>query len=225
MHNCELIVGGVASTYRRTILEEVGYYDTDTVTEDIGLSMKVAALGNRDNRLIYAVDVAAATEGVKDFRTLIRQRYRWKLGNLQNLYKYKHMTFSLNKRYSKSLTWYRIPMAFLGEMLLLVEPITLAYVFYLSIHYLTLSLLLGAYMTICLYLLLVIWPDEHLSIGGKLKASMYIPFLYFIFYLMNAVQLVSIVRCIKNKKTIIGRSAGHTNWISPERAGGTATLT
>ncbi|HSE61802.1 MAG TPA: glycosyltransferase family 2 protein, partial [Candidatus Saccharimonadales bacterium] len=37
--NSECIIGGVGSTYRREILEQVGFYDTDTLTEDIGLSM------------------------------------------------------------------------------------------------------------------------------------------------------------------------------------------
>ena len=45
--NCEMIVGGVASTYRKKVLEQVGYYDQNTQTEDIGLSMKLASLGNK----------------------------------------------------------------------------------------------------------------------------------------------------------------------------------
>lgn len=222
--NCELIVGGVASTYRRSVLDQVGNYDTDTVTEDIGLSMKVASLGNKKNRLVYAVDVAAMTEGVGDFKTLLRQRYRWKMGNLQNLYKFRKMVLSSDKKYSKMLTWYRMPMAFIGEVLLLFEPLVLGYVLYLTIHFTTLSLLLGAYMTVCLYLLMIIWPDEHLSFGGKIKASMFIPFLYFIFYIMNIVQLISVLRCIRNNKTITGLSAGHNTWVSPERSGGVATF-
>ena len=34
----------------------------------------------------------------------------------------------------------------------------------------------------------------------------------------------AIIRCIKNKKTITGLSAGHTTWISPERAGGAVSF-
>jgi hypothetical protein len=34
------------------------------------------------------------------------------------------------------------------------------------------------------------------------------------------VQLISVVRCLINHKTVTGRSAGHTSWISPKRAGG-----
>ncbi|MBX4197361.1 glycosyltransferase [Candidatus Saccharibacteria bacterium] len=222
--NSELIIGGVASTYRRKILQKVNFYDTDTVTEDIGLSMKIAALGNKKNRLVYAYDVAAMTEGVGDFSTLLRQRYRWKLGNLQNLFRYQKMLFSRNSKYSKSLSWYRMPMAFIGEILLLLEPISLGYVLYLSIHYFSLALILAAYISITIYLLMVIWPDEHMTIGGKLRASLYVPFLYFIFYIMNAVQLISVLRCIKNHRTVTGFSAGHTSWISPKRAGGNATF-
>jgi biofilm PGA synthesis N-glycosyltransferase PgaC len=221
--NCELIIGGVASTYRRKLLEEVNYYDTDTVTEDIGLSMKIASLGNKDHKLIYAVDVAAMTEGVGDFKTLLKQRYRWKMGNLQNLLKYRKMLFSTDERYSKMLSWYRMPMAFLGELLLLLEPLVLGYVLYLSIHFLTLTLIAGAYMTVCLYLLLIIWPDEHLGFTGKLKASLFIPMLYFIFYIMNAVQLASIVRCLVDHKKVTQLSH-QKPWISPERAGGTASF-
>ena len=222
--NSELIIGGVASTYRYSTLKEVGYYDTDTVTEDIGLSMKVAALGNKANKLVYAPDVAAMTEGVGDFKTLLKQRYRWKLGNLQNLVKYRHVMFSRDNKYSLMLRYYRMPMAFIGELLLLMEPLALGYVTYLSVRYFTPALVVAAYMSITAYLLLVIWPDEHMSAKGKLKASLYVPFLYFIFYIMNAVQLISVIRCIKNHKTVTGLSAGHTTWISPKRAGGAVTF-
>ncbi|HET6863669.1 MAG TPA: glycosyltransferase [Candidatus Saccharimonadales bacterium] len=222
--NSELIIGGVASTYRRSVLQQVGNYDTDTVTEDIGLSMKVVALGNKKNRLVYAYDVAAMTEGVGDFRTLLKQRYRWKLGNLQNLVKYRQIMFSRDSKYSFGLRWYRMPMAYIGELLLLLEPVALGYVIYLSVRFFTPVLILTAYTAITAYLLLVIWPDEHMNIKGKLKASLYVPFLYFIFYIMNAVQFISVIRCLKNHKTVVGLSSGHTNWVSPKRAGGTVSF-
>ena len=217
--NCELIIGGVASTYRHAVVKKVGYYDTDTVTEDIGLSIKIAAHGNKAHRLLYAADVAAMTEGVADFKTLLRQRYRWKLGNLQNIFKYRHMFFSRNQRYTKSLTYYRFPMAFLGELLLLLEPISFSYILYLTIHFYTLALLVGAYMTITAYLLLIIWPDEHLSWRGKIKSSLLAPSLYFIFYLMNVVQLISIIRCLQDTNIIFRLRNTENTWMSPTRVG------
>lgn len=217
--NCELIVGGVASTYRRKTLDSVRHYSTDTVTEDIGLSMKIAARGNRKNRLIYAADVAAMTESVEDFRALLRQRYRWKLGSLQNLVKYRRMLFSTDRKYTKTLTFYRVPMSFIGELLLLLEPLALGYVVYLSTKYSTLGLFMSAYMTITAYVLLVIWPDEHLTFWGKVKASLYAPILYFVFYIMNAIQLISIIRCLLNGQKIVSLKDSRNTWISPNRAG------
>jgi cellulose synthase/poly-beta-1,6-N-acetylglucosamine synthase-like glycosyltransferase len=224
MTNCELIVGGVASTYRRRMLDSVRQYGTDTVTEDIGLSMKIAARGNRKNRLIYAADVAAMTEGVEDFQTLLRQRYRWKLGSLQNLVKYRRMLFSRDKKYTKMLTFYRVPMAFFGELLLLLEPVVLAYVIYISTKFLTPALFISAYMTITIYVLMIIWPDEHLDLWGKVKASIYTPLLYFVFYIMNIVQLVSIIRCLINGKQIVSLKETRKTWISPKRSGKTISF-
>jgi biofilm PGA synthesis N-glycosyltransferase PgaC len=222
--NCELIIGGVASTYRRSVLKRFGAFDDDTATEDIGLSMKIASKGNKKYRLIYASDVAAMTEGVSDFRGLLSQRYRWKLGNLQNIFKYRWLLFNNDKKYSKSLTWYRVPMAFLGEIMLLLEPVALGYVVYVSVRFATGALLLSAYMAISLYLLMTIWPDEHMKFKEKIMASLYVPFLYFIFYVMNVVQVTSALRCIVDKKKITHLSKKDSTWESPKRVGRAASF-
>jgi len=218
MANCEFIVGGVASTYRKDLLKRVKYYDTDTVTEDIGLSMKIAAEGNRENRIVYAADVVATTESVHDFRSLVKQRYRWKMGCLQNLLKYMHITGKTSDLHTKSLTWYRFPMAFLSELILIVQPVILLYVLILSLQYHTLGLFLGAYITITGYVLLTIWPDEHLTTRRKLSLSLYAPGLYFVFFIMDAVQLAAIARCLFNVRLLTRQAVEHT-WISPKRTG------
>src|SRR5206468_1640829 len=75
--NSEFILGGVASTYRYETLKRVGFYDTDTATEDIGLSLKIVSEGNKKQRIVYAANVVASTEGVQSYKALFRQRYRW----------------------------------------------------------------------------------------------------------------------------------------------------
>ncbi len=217
--NCEFIIGGVASTYRRSSMEEVSFYDTDTTTEDIGLSLKIAALGNRENRLIYAADVVAMTEGVQTFKSLLRQRYRWKMGMLQNLLKHKQLFANNDTAFSRMLTMYRIPMAFFGELMLILEPFMWGYLAYLSITYHTPALFLGAYMTITLYILWNLWPDEHTKFWRKMVLSVYAPILYFVFYIMSVVQVVSIFRCLVNYKQITRRTKTDGRWISPERSG------
>jgi poly-beta-1,6-N-acetyl-D-glucosamine synthase len=220
MANCEFIVGGVASTYRRDVLEKVGYYGTETQTEDIGLSMKIVALGNKAHRIVYAADVVAMAEGVHTFRALLKQRYRWKMGSLQNLLLHFHLFANRDRSFSRSLTFYRVPMAFLSELILFLQPFVLGYIFYLSIVYQTVGFFFGAYLTITLYVLATIWPDEHLTTRRKIAKSFYAPVVYFAFYIMDAVQVTAIVRCLFNPKQVTLKSGHqHAAWTSPKRAG------
>jgi cellulose synthase/poly-beta-1,6-N-acetylglucosamine synthase-like glycosyltransferase len=217
--NCEFIIGGVASTYRREIIEKVGFYDHDTTTEDIGLSLKVVAQGNKENRIVYAANVLAMTEGVQTFKALLRQRYRWKLGGLQNLIKHKGLVANPSRRYTKGLTFYRLPMAFFGELMLLLEPLAIGYVIYVCYLLANMQMLIGAYMTITVYMLLNLWPDEHMTFAKKCRMSLFVPMMYFVFYIMNFVQLVAIVRCLFNHKQTRGRVKVSSSWISPKRSG------
>ncbi len=220
MANCEFIVGGVASTYRRDILKQVGYYGTDTQTEDIGLSMKVVALGNRENRIIYAADVVAMAEGAHSFGALLKQRYRWKMGSMQNLLLHRGLIGNLNPVYSRALTLYRMPMALLSELILLLQPLVLFYIAYLSVVYNTVGFFLGAYLTLTLYVLATIWPDEHLATRTKFVKSAYAPLLYFAFYIMDTVQVIAILRVLFNPKQMTMRSGpAEAAWTPPSRIG------
>jgi biofilm PGA synthesis N-glycosyltransferase PgaC len=217
--NCEFVVGGVASTYRMSVLRAVGFYDTDTVTEDIGLSIKITNLGNRTHRMVYAADVIAMTEGVTSFKALLKQRYRWKYGSLQNLVKYHQMIFNCNPRYSRTLTLYRMPMAILSEFALLVAPLTWGYVLYMTFVQYSPLLIVGAYATITLYMLLTIWLDENLHTRGRLRLSSYAFISYFIFFIMDFIQLVGIMRCIGHSHALLTQKNIGGSWTSPQRAG------
>jgi poly-beta-1,6-N-acetyl-D-glucosamine synthase len=225
MANCEFIVGGVASTYRRSTLQEVGYYDTDTITEDIGLSMKIVALGNRERRIVYAADVVATTEGAHSFKALLKQRYRWKMGSMQNLIKHTRLIGKVQHgRYSRTLTWYRLPMAYLSEVILLVQPFLISYLAYMSIRYHTFGFFLGAYITITVYALWTILPDEHSRGRHKLTMAAYAPVLYFCFYIMDCIQIISILRCLMHPRQLMRKIKTEATWVSPERAGQQATF-
>lgn len=213
--NSEFIIGGVASTYRRETLRRVGFYDTDTITEDIGLSLKVVSAGNKQERIVYAADVAAMTEGVSSFSDLLKQRYRWKMGSLQNLVKHRSLFANRNTKYSRMLTWYRIPFAFFGEALLLLEPLCLIYIAIVSIQVKNPALFAAAYVTISVYLLWNLWPDEHMSLRQKLRMTFYVPVMYFLFFIMNLVQIIAALRCLLHVNKVINRSG--STWVSPKR--------
>jgi cellulose synthase/poly-beta-1,6-N-acetylglucosamine synthase-like glycosyltransferase len=215
--NCEFVVGGVASTYRMAVLQKANFYDTDTQTEDIGLSMKIVVQANKGERIIYAADVLAMTDPVTTFKGLLIQRYRWKLGMIQNLLKYRKLFGNFSRRYSKVLTLYRIPMAYLSEVLLLLEPFLLVYLFYLSFTYNTNALFVGAYVTITIYVLMGIWPDEHMGIGKKIVQSLYAPIMYFVFYIMDVVQIASIISVLAKPKKMLRKGYTASNWTPPAR--------
>lgn len=218
MLNCEFVVGGVASTYRMSVLRKVDFYDTDTLTEDIGLSAKITNLGNRRFRMIYGADVVAKTEGVLTFRALAKQRYRWKYGSIQNLIKYRSLVFNPSRRYTGTLTYYRMPMALLSEVTLLLSPLALTYAVYWSLATQTPALVIGAYATITAYTLLTIWMDENLTRRERARLTIYAPTAYFLFYIMDLVQLTAALRCIANARGLFRRPEINT-WKSPERAG------
>ena len=218
--NCEFVVGGVASTYRMRVLRKVGFYDTDTLTEDIGLSAKITALGNRRFRMVYGADVVAKTEGVLTLRALARQRYRWKYGSIQNLVKYRRMMANPSRRYTSTLTLYRMPMALLSEFTLLLSPLAWTYAVYMSLTRYTPALVLGAYATITGYTLLTIWLDENIGRREKARLSFYAPTAYFVFYIMDLVQLTALARCLARPRGLVRRRAMTNTWTSPQRAGG-----
>lgn len=220
MTNTEFIIGGVASTYRTRLIKEVGLYDSDTMTEDIGLSMKMIAMyGNKAQRIVYAADVVAMTEGVHSFRALMQQRYRWKIGCLQNIFKHRALIGrGDSSKHSWLLTKYRLPMALVGEVQLLLQPLLLGYIIFLSIHYSTLGILLGAYLTITTYVLWTLWPDEHLTIREKWQMSSFAFIIYGLFYIMDIVQIAAIYRSLRNYRQIVNNTET-TTWISPTRVG------
>lgn len=216
--NCEFVVGGVASTYRMCVLRKVGFYDTDTLTEDIGLSTKIASLGNRRFRMIYGVDVVAKTEAVLTLRGLAKQRFRWKYGSIQNLIKYRRMILNPSRRFTGTLTFYRMPMAVLSEFTLIASPLIWACAIYWSVIVQTYALLLGAYVTIVVYTLLTVWMDENLTKRERRWLYLFAPTAYFLFYIMELVQFVAVLRCFAQPRGLF-RGSETSTWKSPQRIG------
>ena len=54
-----------------------------------------------------------------------------------------------------------------------------------SLRYHDLDMSIGGYITITGYMIMVIWPDERHTVVQDLLLSLYAPFLYFAFFLMD----------------------------------------
>lgn len=132
----EYIIGGIGSTFRSEAIKAVGGYDLDSVTEDIDFTMKlISKFGNKQYLFGYADDVIAYTPAVKNFSQLLKQRYRWKYGRFKALFKYKHLMFANDKKYTFNLTWVKLPKIFFEEFVMFMEPFLQLYLAYIVYKY------------------------------------------------------------------------------------------
>ena len=219
--NIEYIIGGIGSMFRRSVLDEVGLYDTNTMTEDIDLTLKILAhKGNRTQRLAYAHDAITFTEAVPSFRSLVRQRYRWKYGRLQTFYKNYRLFFSREKKHSVGLSWFFLPLALWQEVLFLFEPLIVTLIIALTIYYRSPWTLLPAMIIVSGYVIANIVGTVHLSWRGKALLSLMAPVVYVFLYIVFVVEYIALLQAIvglpRLRKSISG---GQVTWASPERTG------
>lgn len=216
--NMEYIIGGVGSTFRKSILKQVEFYDSDTMTEDIDLTMKIIQMGNKEHRVVFAADAITYTEPVLTYRGLINQRFRWKFGRLQTFYKNRNLFFNTNGKYSRQLTMVLLPMTILYEILMLLEPLVIAFVVWFCITHGSISTVLWAATIFVTLLTMNIWASDHVSRKDRLRLSLFAPAMYIVLYALifveyaagmkSALRLSTLRRSLKSEKT---------TWVSPTR--------
>jgi biofilm PGA synthesis N-glycosyltransferase PgaC len=221
----EYIVGGVGSTFRRSALLRVGLYDTDTMTEDIDLTVKlIAHYGNRRWRVHYAADVLTYTEHVIRFRSLIRQRFRWKFGRLQTLLKHSTLFFGRSKKHTKQLTWYQLPYALFGEFILLLEPILVGFIVAVVVLYGDFTSLVSVYAIVTTFIFLIVLGEGSESFRSKLGLSLMLPLMYFLLYILSIVEFVALMRSLYNSRKLFRRELTEGKWEHVERTGEPVSL-
>lgn len=216
----EYIIGGVGSTFRRKVLDEVNYYDSDTMTEDIDLTLKIITKGT-NNRVVFAADSIAYTEPVQTYRSLVRQRFRWRYGRIQTFWKNRKMFFNTDKRYSKLLTWYLMPTTLLCEILIVVEPLVVLGMAWYSVatnNYLPLISIMAMYIILTI---VSIWAgnDRTITNHERWKLTLCSPAVFLLIYGMVTIEYITAFQSIIRWKNIPNSlSKNHTTWVSPERA-------
>lgn len=194
--NIEYIIGGIGSTFRKSTLEKVGFYDTDTVTEDIDLTMKIIRNGNKKYQAVYAADSIAYTESVLTVRDLIKQRFRWKWGRCQTFFKNKKMFFNSDKKYSKALTFFYLPFAIYGDIAYFFEPLMISYILYITIRYNDLITFLTAFIVISIYIAFNIVFEETIKTKDKILLLTIAPTMYLFFYILSFVEYIALIKAV-----------------------------
>lgn len=200
--NIEYIIGGIGSMFRKSTLERVGYYDTDTITEDIDLTMKILRLGNKSNKVVYAADMIAYTESCLSMKALLRQRYRWKWGRSQTFIKNTSMFFNTDRKYSKGLTFVYLPYALYGDISFLFEPLMAAYIFFVAVYYRDPYTLASAALVLSMYTGINILAEDTLPLRERLSLLFFVPVMYFLFYVLSFAEYVALIRTLFKVHTL-----------------------
>ncbi len=214
----EYIIGGVGSTFRMQALKAVNYYDTDTVTEDIAMTMKlIRQFGNRKWIFGYASDVIAYTPPVHNFRQLLKQRYRWKYGRFQSLFKYHQLFINFNfRKYTLTLSWWKLPKIFIEEFFMLVDPLLSLWMLWLIFRFADASMLVTIGVTYFIFALAT-FSVEQLKSRERLKMLLISPFTYLLLYTINIVDFLCLLRCLKNFRQIIFGHHLQNSWQHVDR--------
>lgn len=223
--NIEYIIGGIGSMFRRSFLEKIDFYDGDTVTEDIDVTMKILRYGNKNVRVIYGSDVTAYTQGALTVSDLIRQRHRWKWGRYQTFMKNKDMFFSGDRKHSKGFSWLYLPFALYSDAAFFFEPLILLFMFYLIIGYHDIVTLLSAIGVISFYMIMSIIGEETIKPKDKLKLIFFAPLMYFFFYVLSFVEYLALIKSLWHLPYLHKSLAQNkSNWQPIQREGFSSSI-
>jgi len=212
------IIGGIGSTFRRNAMLAVGMYDTDTLTEDIDFTMKlVRTYGNTAYRIGYVNDVIVYTEPVQRFKSLLKQRFRWKYGRFKAFLKYRDLFFRCDKKYSKMITWYTLPNALLQEVFMLIEPLMFLYIQGILIYYVEWQLYLSMLIFWSVLIILALWGDSSESWSQRFKLFAVVPLAYWGMFTLTMVDFVALLKSIRKSRDLIQEKDQHASWEHVER--------
>ena len=94
------IIPGPIGMFRKEVLREVGFYSSDTFSEDADITLKILSLGWK---IEYEPNSWALTEAPVTVHQLLKQRYRWTRGILQAIRKHKKHLYNPTLNFSNTL--------------------------------------------------------------------------------------------------------------------------
>lgn len=125
--NMLIIIPGAFSVLMKNTMKSVGLYDTNTLTEDFDLTLKLLKTGDK---IEFVPNAVAWTYCPNNWKTWIRQRIRWSHGQIRTLLKHKNIETASYFRRAFVLAIY--DMIFMDIVLLLVR---VAGVIWLALNY------------------------------------------------------------------------------------------
>jgi len=178
--NLFVLLSGTNQYIRRHVLEEIGYWDQDALSEDVEISVRLARKGYKTKY----VPVKAGGEAPAKLKIFLQQRAKWLGGHTQAAVKHKGLLRTLNwKMFDAQVT-------LLFPILLIIGLIGYIMALYGAVNY-AVAQVMGAPVVqiIGILLLFLNLLTPALIVVSKPKKAIYIPLLYFdwIFFAMISV--------------------------------------
>ncbi|TAL69523.1 MAG: glycosyltransferase [Bacteroidetes bacterium] len=126
--NCITVVPGAIGAFRKSAVDEVGGFKTDTLAEDCDLTLQLLQAGYTIRNCMSSI---AYTEAPETFKMFLKQRFRWSFGIMQSIWKHRKAMFK--PRY-KNFGMFALPHAMLFQFIMpLIAPLA-DFVMLLSIY-------------------------------------------------------------------------------------------
>ncbi len=88
--NCVQVTPGPFSIYRKSLLDKIGCFDVNNITEDLEIAYRIHKSGHK---IANCMDTCVHTITPDNFKGLYRQRRRWYSGALMTLWQHKDILF------------------------------------------------------------------------------------------------------------------------------------
>lgn len=187
------VLPGPLSAFRRTAMEMVGRFDSDTVVEDSDFTKKLLKTGNI---LQSTPDAYAYTEVPTNIRDFIKQRTRWYRGNIQTFLKHKDIRdFSSNIFNSAVLMPISFLQIFIQPLLGLISIVSYIYSIYTGNYVLIQNTII---VFIVMQLLITLIAIEK---GGEdFRLFLYSPFMLIGYkHLIDLIKVKCIIQHFTNR--------------------------
>jgi cellulose synthase/poly-beta-1,6-N-acetylglucosamine synthase-like glycosyltransferase len=110
--NATLVMPGAYSFVRKNTLIDSGGYKPNFLSEDMELTLNII---RNKKKIQFISEFFAWTEVPENLKSLTKQRLRWYRGGLQNLLKYRKLTFS--RKHSKFTSFYMLPFLWFADVI------------------------------------------------------------------------------------------------------------
>lgn len=200
----QYIVGGIGSMYRMRLMRALDYYEVDTITEDIDLSMKLIELYGNKKYIGYNPSMVVYTEPVVNISDLLKQRFRWKYGRYQVFLKRHKLFWSRNISHNPLLSWVYLPYALFAEVSYALEPLTVILIFYLIVKYGDFRMIIGSLIIFCFYTLIQITgATQSYSRIERMKLAAFAPLAYILMYILSYAEYIATMRGLLSARKLL----------------------